>query len=634
MALSADVRIADREREEGAGRAPAIVALDAIHRHAVESGASDVHVEPSGAGGRVRQRVDGKLVETIRLPADLLDPVIARIKMLAGIDVAERRTPQDGRYSVTVDGRRFDARVSSLPTIDGERVAIRILDGDGAAHSLEELGMPTQVYGKYRRAAGAAHGFVVVCGPTGSGKTTTLYAALRARNEDGQQLCTVEDPVEIRIPGVAQVQVNAKAGITFSTALRAFLRQDPDVVMIGEMRDAQTASVAAAAALSGHLVLTTLHAPDAPRAVDRLSDLGLPRGVLAACLSGVLSQRLVRRLCERCRRPVRAGAADARRFGLAEGTPAFESAGCDACAGTGYRGRLGIFEFLPVTPAVRRTIAAGAAAAHACGDRRKRRLSPAALRRTGARGFRHDDAGRVASSRARREAGNGKLSGDSLGRRTRDRYGAQRFRPASRTRLRSDDPRGRHPRRARLRCDQRRRDRRVGDASLDRRSRETLERAGDVSLSCEARATEPCACTRSAPMAEPTWPSGCSDEKPRRSRRLSLPGVVEDLTLRLRGLLLFSGPTGSGKSTRWRRPSTSSMQRRESGSLRLRTRSNSATYLAARPFASAKSAATRPASRRRSSGRCAAIPTLSPSAKCAPPRRCASPSPPRRRDIS
>ncbi len=341
----------------------AITALDEIHRSAVAAGASDIHVEPMPAGGRVRQRVDGILSETMRLPAELLEPVVARIKILAGIDVAERRAPQDGRYSIQAAGRSIDARVSSVPTLNGERLVVRMLDARACAPSLEELDMPPDVYGKFVRAVEAPHGFVVVCGPTGSGKTTTLYASLQRRNADEQQLCSVEDPVEIRIAGVAQVQVNVKAGITFAGALRAFLRQDPDVVMVGEMRDRDTATVATGAALSGQLVLTTLHAPDAPRAVDRLAELGVARAALATALSGILSQRLVRKLCPSCRRPQPATSADARRFGIPPATQIFESSGCDACRGTGFSGRVAIFEYLSITPALRRSIFGQAPAA-------------------------------------------------------------------------------------------------------------------------------------------------------------------------------------------------------------------------------------------------------------------------------
>ena len=341
----------------------ATTVVDEIHRQAVTAGASDVHVEPFPGGGRVRQRIDGVLSETMRLPEDVLDPVVARIKLLAGIDVAERRTPQDGRYSIDVDARTVDARVSSVPTLHGERLAIRILDARACAPTLEDLDMPPEIYGIYRRAVEAAHGFVVVCGPTGSGKTTTLYASLKRRDVEEQQICAVEDPVEIRIAGVAQVQVNAKAGITFAGALRAFLRQDPDVVMVGEMRDSETAAVAAAAALSGQLVLTTLHAGDAARAVDRLADLGITRSVLGTALSGILSQRLVRKLCPSCRRAKRASSSDADGFGIPPGTLVFEPNGCESCRGTGFAGRAAIFEYLPVDPAVRRSIAAQASPA-------------------------------------------------------------------------------------------------------------------------------------------------------------------------------------------------------------------------------------------------------------------------------
>ncbi len=315
---------------------PAIRAVDRLHESAVRLKASDIHLEPTRAGGRVRLRVDGILRESEQLPRELFHHMVSRVKLLAAMDIAERRLPQDGRYTLERCGRTLDARVSSMPTIAGEKLVVRLLDMQAEIPSLASLGMTASVLERYRRAVHAAHGFIVVCGPTGSGKTTTLYASLAERNVDGQHLCTVEDPVEVQMAGVAQVQVNPRAGLTFASALRAFLRQDPNVIMLGEMRDAESAGVAMSAALSGQLVMTTMHASDAPLAIERLVEFGLDRHTLAAGLSAVVSQRLVRRVCGYCR-----------------------AVGCARCAGAGYRGRTAIFEFLPMTSAVRSAVARG-----------------------------------------------------------------------------------------------------------------------------------------------------------------------------------------------------------------------------------------------------------------------------------
>lgn len=335
----------ERTSDEGVDDPPAIRAVDRLHEAAVQLRASDIHLEPIRTGGRVRLRVDGILRESDQMPRELFQSMVSRVKLLGAMDIAERRLPQDGRYLLERGGRTLDARVSSMPTIAGEKLVIRLLDMQAKVPGLASLGMSSVMLARYRHAIHAAHGFVVVCGPTGSGKTTTLYASLAERNVDGQHICTVEDPVEVQMAGVAQVQVNLKAGLTFASALRSFLRQDPNVIMLGEMRDAESASVAMSAALSGQLVMTTLHAGDAPRAVERLIEFGLNRHTLAAGLSAIVSQRLVRRLCTGCRR----SAPSAR-------GPAFESTGCTRCDGSGYRGRVAIFEFLPMTNAVRSAI--------------------------------------------------------------------------------------------------------------------------------------------------------------------------------------------------------------------------------------------------------------------------------------
>ncbi len=317
--------------------APAVRELQAIHADAIAAFASDIHIEPTPAGGRVRERIDGMLRQTRLCDADLFTQLVSRVKLIAGMDIADRRTPQDGRYSIEQEDRVLEARVSSTPTIAGEKLVIRLLDHHAKTPSLNEVGMPVRILEDFRQVVYAPHGFIVVCGPTGSGKTTTLYAALRARDLERDNICTVEDPVEVRIPGLAQVQVNTKAGVTFASALRAFVRQDPNVIMVGEMRDAETAAVASSAALSGQLVLTTLHANDAASAIDRLGELGISRHTIASSLTAVVSQRLLRGSCIRC-----------------------GSHGCADCAGTGFRGRVAVFEMLTVDGSLRAQIANGA----------------------------------------------------------------------------------------------------------------------------------------------------------------------------------------------------------------------------------------------------------------------------------
>jgi type IV pilus assembly protein PilB len=339
--------------------APAVRILDGIHERAALSHASDLHVEPTRDGGRVRQRIDGILHEVHDLDAAIFAPVLSRIKLLAGMDIADKRQPQDGRYSIDAHGRSIDARVSSMPTIDGEKLVIRLLDHQTQIPSLERLGMPAKYLERYRRVVHAPHGFVVVCGPTGSGKTTTLYASLAERNLETQNLCSVEDPVEIRIAGIAQVQVNARAGLTFASAVRSFLRQDPNVIMVGEMRDAETANVAVSAALSGQLVITTLHSNDAVRAIDRLLELGVKRHSIASGVSGIVAQRLVRLLCRHCRVRASATPHEAEDFGIDTGQAVYGPLGCERCDGSGYRGRTGLFEFLFIDDAIRDAIAAG-----------------------------------------------------------------------------------------------------------------------------------------------------------------------------------------------------------------------------------------------------------------------------------
>jgi type II secretory ATPase GspE/PulE/Tfp pilus assembly ATPase PilB-like protein len=349
-----------RDRDRGAGDAPAVRGVDLIFARAIAGHASDIHVEPlAGGGGRVRFRVDGVLRELEAIPADLFPAFCSRLKLLAGLDIADRRQPQDGRCGIPFEGREIDARVSSVPTIDGEKLVVRLLDRYAATPDLAALGMSAEMLERYRAAVRAPWGFVVVTGPTGSGKTTTLYASLAQLDAVSRNISAVEDPIEMRLSGVAQVQVNARAGLSFPVVLRSFMRQDTNAVMVGEMRDAETAAVAVSAALAGQIVFTTLHANDAPRTIDRLAELGVARHSLAAALSAVVAQRLVRTLCDQCRvaRPIPSAVRTA--LGTQQ-EQWYVAGGCRTCAETGYIGRTGVYELLDVDDAVRDAIAGGA----------------------------------------------------------------------------------------------------------------------------------------------------------------------------------------------------------------------------------------------------------------------------------
>jgi type II secretory ATPase GspE/PulE/Tfp pilus assembly ATPase PilB-like protein len=349
---------AGRERERD-GEAPAVRAVDLVFARAIAAHASDIHVEPNGGGGRVRLRVDGILRELETIPSELFAAFTSRLKLVAGMDIADRRQPQDGRCGIPFEQREIDARVASVPTIDGEKIVVRLLDRYAATPDLAALGMPVAILERYRNAVHAPWGFVVVTGPTGSGKTTTLYASLAELDARSRNVCSVEDPIEMRLSGVSQVQVNLRAGLTFPLVLRAFMRQDPDVVMVGEMRDGETAAVAVSAALAGQVVFTTLHANDAPRTIDRLVELGVARHSLAAALTAVVAQRLVRALCEQCRvrEPIPAQLRDT--LPTAHDTW-YVAGGCRACAGSGYLGRTGVYELMDVDDATRDAIATGA----------------------------------------------------------------------------------------------------------------------------------------------------------------------------------------------------------------------------------------------------------------------------------
>ncbi|MFW2852173.1 type II secretion system ATPase GspE [Sphingomonas sp. TX0543] len=340
--------------------APAIRLINGVIADAARHGVSDIHVEPYETGLVVRMRIDGVLRETLRMPPHVAPVVVSRIKVMARLDIAERRVPQDGRMALTLGGKLLDVRVSTLPSRAGERVVLRILDKDNAGIDLDSLGMSKRMHALIENAIREPNGIVLVTGPTGSGKTTSLYAALRMLNDGSRNILTVEDPVEYAVDGVGQTQVNPKVGLTFAAGLRAILRQDPDVVMVGEIRDRETAEIAVQASLTGHLVLSTVHTNDAIGAITRMRDMKVEPFLLASTLRAVVAQRLVRRLCPACRVAVEADDVVARMLGIAPKSTVYEARGCEACGHSGYKGRIGVFEAVRVDDTIRRLINEGA----------------------------------------------------------------------------------------------------------------------------------------------------------------------------------------------------------------------------------------------------------------------------------
>ncbi len=341
---------------ETADDGPVIKLVNQIVAQAVELHASDVHLAPEGKEVRVRFRVDGVLQEITTVPRRMAAGVVSRVKIMSELDISERRLPQDGRVGLTVDGRHVDLRVVTLPSVHGESIVMRILDKDSVVMKLEKLGIEEVERERFEEAIHQAHGAVLVTGPTGSGKSTTLYAALQALNTPEKNIITVEDPVEYQVEGITQVQVSPKAGLTFATGLRAMVRADPDVIMVGEIRDRETAQIAIESALTGHLVLSTLHTNDAPSAITRLVEMGIEPFLVASALDCVLAQRLVRTLCSHCKRRTIVPADVLRRNGYKAlvDLEAYEPVGCRRCSGSGYRGRAGIYEVMSVTSEVRR----------------------------------------------------------------------------------------------------------------------------------------------------------------------------------------------------------------------------------------------------------------------------------------
>lgn len=366
-----------QELQDLARGAPIVRLIDGILERAVGLGATDVHLETERDHLRVRLRVDGYLRRDAKLAANLAPAVISRIKILAGLDIAERRLPQDGRANLRIGSVEADLRVAVMPTIYGETAVLRILVKDARLLEFARIGMDASDRQAFEALLAEPHGIVIVTGPTGSGKTTTLATAISLLNDPARKIVTVEDPIEYQIAGIHQTQIKPQIGLTFAAALRSFLRHDPDVIMVGEMRDRETAGIGIQAALTGHLVLTTLHTNSASDAIVRLTDMGVEPYLIGASLRGVLGQRLVRRLCERCRRPDAESAADARRLADARGLAFppcegfFAPVGCEACGQTGYRGRIGIFEVLRADAALHAAVReAGDAGAIAVAARR------------------------------------------------------------------------------------------------------------------------------------------------------------------------------------------------------------------------------------------------------------------------
>jgi type IV pilus assembly protein PilB len=348
-----DLRAVEAAVEE----APIVKLVNTLISRAVNERASDLHIEPGERDLRVRFRIDGVLHEIMSTPRSASGAVVSRLKIMADLDIAERRVPQDGRVSLRVAGRQIDLRVATLPTIYGEKVVLRILDKEDAVLDLKALGFLPHSMARFEQSYSKPYGAILVTGPTGSGKTTTLYAALNILNKPDRHIITVEDPVEYRLPGVVQVQVNRKAGLQFANILKSILRSDPDVVLVGEVRDAETAKIAVEAALTGHLVLTTLHTNDAASSVNRLVDMGVEPYLVASALDSILAQRLARKLCDRCKQSKLASPEIVQQMGFdpADGEVSiYMAVGCKACSDTGYRGRVSINEVLLVSEEIQR----------------------------------------------------------------------------------------------------------------------------------------------------------------------------------------------------------------------------------------------------------------------------------------
>ncbi|WP_163193152.1 GspE/PulE family protein [Clostridium thermarum] len=336
--------------------APIIKFLNTIIESAILNGASDIHIEPEETEFRVRFRIDGVLKEMMRTNAGMLDPVVSRIKIMANLNIAEKRVPQDGRINYRVKEKNIDLRVSTAPTMWGEKIVMRILDKSSFSLSLNTLGVENMDMEKIKSIIGKPYGVILVCGPTGSGKTTTLYSFLNILNEESKNIITIEDPVEYNFKGINQMQVNPKVGFTFASGLRSILRQDPDIIMVGEIRDGETAEIAVRAALTGHLVLTTIHTNSAAGTITRLEDMGLEPFLLSSTIVGIIAQRLVRKICPNCGEDHVTDQREMRILGLHSPVTIRRGQGCSLCNNTGYKGRIGIYEVMPINAELRQLI--------------------------------------------------------------------------------------------------------------------------------------------------------------------------------------------------------------------------------------------------------------------------------------
>ena len=350
--IAAEVKLDDQ--------APVIQLVNRIVSQAMRDRASDIHLEPQDEEVRVRFRIDGHLVEAFLLPMGAHAALTSRLKIMSGMNIVEKRRPQDGQFSTVIDGKEVDVRVASVATVFGEKIVMRILDKTRSMIGLSELGFPRETYLHYSKMIHSPFGMVICAGPTGAGKTTTLYASLLEVNTSGKNITTVEDPVEYVFPGINQIQTNDQAGLTFATGLKAILRQDPDVILVGEIRDADTARIAVQSALTGHLVLSSLHGTDSVAALHRFLDMGIEAFLIASSVVGVIGQRLLRRVCDSCKEPYTPGADELAVFrqhsGGSEKSTFYRGNGCNFCANTGYRDRIGVYELLRITPELRRLI--------------------------------------------------------------------------------------------------------------------------------------------------------------------------------------------------------------------------------------------------------------------------------------
>ena len=358
--------ISIEQLKEMSGDAPVIRLANIIIARAIHDKASDIHIEPGKETLKVRMRIDGILHEGMTLPKRAQAPLISRFKIMADMDIAEKRAPQDGRISATVEGKPYDFRVSSLPSVNGEKIVMRVLDKSSISVGLNKLGLLPHTMDMFESVISRTYGIILVTGPTGSGKSTTLYSVLSKLNSGEKNILTIEDPVEYELPGITQSMVNNRAGLTFASALRAMLRQDPNIIMVGEIRDSETALIAIEAALTGHLVLSTLHTNDAPGSVSRLLDMGVESFLIASSLAGVLAQRLLRTVCLKCKEPYKPPQDAIKRLGMGseimnrDDITFYRGRGCDHCKGSGYKGRVGVYELMPITDKVRELILARA----------------------------------------------------------------------------------------------------------------------------------------------------------------------------------------------------------------------------------------------------------------------------------